>query len=432
MHLGLAELILIFFIALILLGPAVLPRMQRWLRRRGKQVAKSRRARAAEAAAAQREWDAHMKRLRKKLLAAGGLLLGGWLVYLLLHPVPMVPVAYQASSSAFSGSYTANSALDAAESYALQPYSAPVCVRRHGGWLYMAVSGGQVVRMQEDGTDLSVVLSTGGEIVAFDFLSDGRMLLVGSDPIGVGGSVMIAAPDGWNSQVVAQPVQLETTETPISFLSALCVGPDDRVFFAVAHGVPAAENTMEDAYTLALLAHRADSVVYELDLRTGEMQPVLTGLTLATGLTLDETGEMLYVADAGTGTVWQVAADARGLKAGNRDVTAVLQNLPGRPAGLACGSNGRLWVTLSGETPAWLNALAGLPRLRQAVMNLPALTRNRLILGGRTAVLAFDAEGEILENWQSDAMAAVTGVIETENRVYFAQGTGSALHWREY
>ena len=55
MRLSLSELLLIFLIALVLLGPSVLPRMQRWLRRRGKQVGQSRRARAAEAAAAQRD-----------------------------------------------------------------------------------------------------------------------------------------------------------------------------------------------------------------------------------------------------------------------------------------------------------------------------------------------------------------------------------------
>jgi len=432
MRLSLSELLLIFLIALVLLGPSVLPRMQQWLRRRGKQVGQSRRARAAEAAAAQREWDARMKRLHKKLLAAGGVLLAGWVAWLLLCPVQVQPLHYEEPATAFAGAYAPNSALDQTQSYPLQPYSAPVCVRYQGGWVYAAVSGGQIVRMQEDGTDLSVVLSAGGPITGFDFLSDGRMVLTGIDPAGIGGLLMLAAPDGWNSQVTAQPVPLDLTDTPMSFLSALCVGPDDCVYFAVAHGLSAAGNSPEDAYVQALLAHRSDSVVYALDLNSGELRPVLSGLTFVSGLTVDKTGAMLYVSDAGTAAVWQLSANAQGLKAGNRDVTAVLNDLPGRPAGLACGSDGRLWVTLSGETPAWLKALDDLPLLRRAMMNLPDLTRNRLVNGGRTAVLAFNAQGEILENWQSDSLAPVTGVAETQNRVYFAHGAGSALHWREY
>ena len=109
-----------------------------------------------------------------------------------------------------------------------------------------------------------------------------------------------------------------------------------------------------------------------------------------------------------------------------------MQGLPGRPAGLAAGADGRLWVALSAPSGGWLDAVAGWPRVRGAVMNLSAMTRSRLVLGGRTAVLAFDEGGNILENWQSASAAPITGVCETASRVYFAHGTGSALSSRKY
>ena len=47
MRLGFSEFILLFLIALILLGPTVLPRIARWYRRAGKQQARAARRRAA-------------------------------------------------------------------------------------------------------------------------------------------------------------------------------------------------------------------------------------------------------------------------------------------------------------------------------------------------------------------------------------------------
>ena len=433
MKFGLGEIILIFLIALILFGPTVIPRVQRWLRRCRVHAVQQQRLRARREAEARRRRDAQLRYIQQVVLGVFGTALVAGAAYLLLRPAPVQPQRYQSVSAGFTGAYAKNSVLDEAEPLPLGSETAPVCVRWREGWLYAAVSGGRIVRVHEDGTGLSLVLQTDGEITGFDFLPDGRLVLacIGGAAGGQSG-LLLAAPDAWNGQLAAQTLLTEAGGRALVFPTAVCAAADGTVYFAEGCAVPAGEYGVKNAYVLALLAHGADGAVYACDPDAGTAEPVLTGLTFAAGLAAEPAGGGLYVSDAGTGTVWRVAASARAVEAGCRGSQAVLQGLPGRPAGLAAGDDGRLWVALSGPRGGWLDALGGVPRLRGAVMNLPAMTRSRLVLGGRTAVLAFDAAGNILENWQSARLGAVTGVCESDTGVYLAHGTGGVLDRRRY
>lgn len=437
MKLGFSELILLFLIALIMLGPTVIPWVQRWLRRSQTRARKQQRLHAQRAAAARRGWAAQMRQLRNAVLAAAAILAGGWILSLFVRTPPVQPQSWQpAAQSGFTGAYDKNALLEdpAVSALELDGYSAPVCVRYREGWLYAAVSGGRIVRLREDGSGVEEVLNAGGEVLGFDFLPDGTLALTRvGDGAQRASALMLAAPDAWNGQMTAQPAATQVEDRALACPTAVCAGPDGKIYFADACGVPAAEQGVQNAYVLALLAHESKGAVYVYDPADGTVRPVLTGLVFAAGLTLDESGETLYVSDAGTGAVWQISSAAQGVEAGRRGSRAVLQNLPGRPAGLAAGGDGRLWVALTAPQAGWLEALAGLPRLRGALMNLPAGTRNRLVCGGgRTAVLAFDADGRILENWQSARLEAVTGICEAPDRVYFAHGAGGALHGKAY
>ena len=91
MRLGFSEFILLFLIALILLGPTVLPRIARWYRRAGKQQARAARRRAAAQEQARRAREELLQRFRVAagiLLAGGAVFCAGWL---LLGPVTYAP-----------------------------------------------------------------------------------------------------------------------------------------------------------------------------------------------------------------------------------------------------------------------------------------------------------------------------------------------------
>jgi len=110
--------------------------------------------------------------------------------YLLLWPVPVRPVAWQAPKApGYTGPHTTNQRLAQLAHLPLAGDVGPehVVVREESGqaWVWMAVAtadhrSGRIVRMKPDGSAREVVVDTGGRPLGFDFDAEGALIV--ADP----------------------------------------------------------------------------------------------------------------------------------------------------------------------------------------------------------------------------------------------------------
>ena len=103
-------------------------------------------------------------------------------LYLAFWPLPVAPVVWQVSGQAtYSGGFAVNSRLSGLQMVALGTEHGPEHVVARGGWLYIAVDSGAILRIRPDGSGREVVVRTGGRPLGFDFDSQGALVI--ADPL---------------------------------------------------------------------------------------------------------------------------------------------------------------------------------------------------------------------------------------------------------
>ncbi|MCI2047523.1 MAG: SMP-30/gluconolactonase/LRE family protein [Faecalibacterium sp.] len=432
MKLGFSELLLILLILLIVFGPTVIPRVQRWYRRTGARQQRAERRRAQMHAQACAARDALLTRFS---VAAGIVLVGAaviWAGYLLFAPCAFAPQRYEAN--AYSMQYSADST-GTSQALDISPYQNPICVVQQDGFLYAAVDGGKVIRIRPDGTGLDEVLSTGGAVTGLGFAPDGTLYLTDAAASGTlagGGALLKASFDGW--AVSVEPVVTTIDGRRLACPSALTIGPDGTVYFADFSAVPASAHGLENAFDTELLAHTATGTIYAYDPTAQKAVCVAQNIAGAGGLALDESGETLYFSETENYRVWSVAASARGADVAAGEAKLMLDGLPGYPAGLARGEGGEIWVSVCGSRKSWVDGAAQNTLLRRIVMHLPRMTQGWLLRPenqlGRA--YAFSADGNIAQTaiYKGEGCRGrITGVCPTEDGWWLANADGSSLYF---
>ena len=289
MRIGFTELVLLFIIASVAVGPAVVRWVNRWLHRAERSYAAAARREAARRAAAAAEREIVLRRFQR---------LG--ILVLILAAVSLVYALVFRPIDAEAAPYTAplrreTAAVQSAveEQLALGGYQAPSCVRERDGWVYFTAAdtkGGSVLaRMNADGSGLASILTVEGEITSFDFDAAGEVWFTTVTP--AGGALYKARYDGWGAateQVVGQ-----IDGKALSCPAAVTVDPEGRVYFTNAAAAPA-EHGAQAALRTELLAHTATGWVYVYDPAVRAVQRVLGGLAGASGLALSPEGDTLY------------------------------------------------------------------------------------------------------------------------------------------
>jgi sugar lactone lactonase YvrE len=171
---------------------------------------------------------------------------------------------------------------------------------------------------------------------------------------------------------------------------------------------------------LDIIEQRATGRIVEFDPATGKTRVVAHGLSFPNGVALSDDQTHLYVAETGRCRLWKVAVDAADLDAGSGSpqATVLFDNLPGHPDTLMRGSDGRIWVGLSGPRSAAVDDMAGKPRLRALTLRLPRALWPLPKPYGH--VFAFDEAGRVVADLQdpTGSYPETTGVTETSDRLY--------------
>lgn len=352
-----------------------------------------------------------------KLLKALLLLAALGLAYLLLWPVPVEPVAWDApKDQGFKGVFKVNSKLANFEALTLDGLHGPEAVTTdRRGNVYTTTHQGWILRWR----NASAVAE--------------RWVNVGGRPLGI---ALDAQQNLWVAnaylglQKVTQngevTVELDTADgVPIRYADDLVVVPNGKVYFSDASTKFSAEasNSTLDASLLAILEHSGDGRVIEFNPSNGEAKVIMKGLTFSNGVTASADGQYILVAETGSYKIWKYWL--KGPLAGNSEV--IIDNLPGFPDNVHRGQDGRYWIGLTTIRADVLDDLSAKPFMRKVVQRLPSFMRPNVEPYGH--VLAINGDGEVLVSLQDPkgTFPATTGAWETDDYLFVSSLTAPVL-----
>ncbi|MDJ0793212.1 MAG: SMP-30/gluconolactonase/LRE family protein [Woeseiaceae bacterium] len=350
----------------------------------------------------------------KRGLLALGTLLTGLMLYLLLWPVPIEPVAWQAPvDRGFVDPHAPNRLLQAATGIRLGDFEGPEdATLGHNGSVYVTTSQGQVIRILQ--RRVEAFADTDGRPLGIEVDPDGN-LVVANAYLGL---------QRIDRQGNVEALLSRIGDTPV-YPNNLAIATDGRIFFTEASNKFGAERFRGtyNASLLDIMEHGGHGGVFVFDPATGESRQLLDDLNYANGIAISKDNTFIVIAETSNYRVlkhWIL-----GERAGTTEV--LLENLPGFPDNLKTGLGGRFWVGLAAPRNALLDKLSDRPWLRKVVQRLPAFLRPQAVPSSH--VVAFNGDGQILMDMQDpDArFPTLTGVLETQRSLYLTSLFGHRL-----
>ncbi len=335
--------------------------------------------------------------------------------YLLLWPVPVDPVSWQAPvDEGYVDPFEPNDLLTAATGVDLGNYEGPEdATRGLDGRIYLSTSNGAIIRVQNRG--VSELVQVGGRPLGIEIASDGSLIVANAEL----GIQRIAA-DGTVTTLVDK-----IDGAPLENANNLGIAPDGTIYFSQSSTkfTAAGFGGSYKASLLDILEHGGHGNVYSYDPESGEVVRVMTGLNYANGVAVSEDGSFLLVAETGHYRILKhwLSGDLQGT------TEVLLDNLPGFPDNIKNGMNGRFWIGFAAPRNQLLDKLSDRPYLRKIVQRLPPKVRPQA--EPFSHVIAINGDGQVLINLHdpSARFPTLTGVLETRRYLYLTTLFGHSL-----
>jgi len=338
------------------------------------------------------------------------------ITYLLLWPVPIDPVSWNAPKNAgYVGDFKQNNALAALEIVNLGEYSGPEDVAQGpNGKIYMPTHEGVILTYDPKTGDIEEYAKTNGRVLGIEFGVDG--VLYGADAY----QGLVKYEDG-NEIVIAS----ETHDgSPIVYADDLDITKNGVVYFSDAStkfGAKEGGGTLASSL-LDLMEHGPNGRVLRYDPATGSTDVVLDGLSFANGIALTDDETHLMIVETGTYSVIKLALDGSGKQ------EIVIDNLPGFPDNINPSENGKFWMGLVSPRNELVDNISDKPFLRKMIMRLPEAARPKPERYG--FIIEIDENGDVSENLQDPAgtYALTTGAITAaDGTIYISSLTEPGL-----
>ena len=354
----------------------------------------------------------------KKALLALGAGVAALAAYLLLWPVPVSPVAWEAPTNrGYVGDYAPNTDLSDIEQADMGLF--------HGPEDIVALDDGRIVTATQDGAVLAFdpategftkIADTGGVPLGMEIGPDGRVLVADAHK-----GLLAVGLDG------AVEVLTDTVDgTPILYADDLDIGPDGVIYFSDAStrfGAEAHGSTLA-ASLLEIMESDGTGRVLAYDPEDGSTRVVSDGWVFSNGVAVTDDGRVLVNE---TGRYRIQAVDPQ---TGAR--TTLIDNLPGFPDNINRGPGGTFLVGIVSPRSEWLDDNAGNVTMRKIAMRLPASMRPQAENYG--LILQIDGQGNVLRSWHDPdgAYPSTTGAVVVGNRMYVTSLTSPTLGWTDY
>lgn len=271
----------------------------------------------------------------------------------------------------------------------------------HHGRLLVGLEGGDVVRIDPDTGDRTVVGNSGGRPLGLEPRADGTILICDHDQ-----GLLRMAPDG-SVTVLVDAV----AGAPLTFASNVVEGRDGTIWFTVSTRRWGIANYLGD-----FIEHSCTGLLARRD-PDGTVTVLCDELKFANGLVLAPDASHLLFAESGGYRVsryWLV-----GPRAGT--VEPFAHNLPGIPDNMSLGSDALLWVSIAAPRNALLDWLLPRPGFARTLLwNLPKFVRPKT--PPIAWVMAFDLAGHLLYDLRTGdgSYHFVTSVAEHDGTVVAA------------
>ena len=361
----------------------------------------------------------------KKALSAVVVVVLALLAYLLLWPVPIVPVNWVAPEApGYSGVHAVNNRLANLQMIDLHGEEGPEHIAfGPDGKLYTTLASGNIVRMDRDGGAQEVFANTGGRVLGFDFDAQGNMIAADA----VKGLLSISA----QSKVTVLVDNVEGV--PIRFADAVVVARNAKIYLSDASErfAPKDWGGTFEASILDIFEQSASGRILEYDPASKATRVVAQGLSFANGVALSQDEQTLFVNETGRYRVWRIAVAANQLNLANpgSQASVLFDNLPGYPDNLMRGRDGKIWLGLVKPRNPTADKMGDKPWLRKLTLRLPrALWPVPRSYGH---VMAFTEDGKVVADLQdpSGAYPETTAVTETADRLYIQSLHAKGLGW---
>ena len=332
------------------------------------------------------------------------------IVYLLVFPVPISPVAWNPPQApALTGQYQQNSRLAGVERISLGNGDArpgagfgpeDVAIDAEGR-IYAGLDDGRIMRLQADGTRPEEFSNTHGRPLGLIFDGNGNLIVADA----INGLLSIAR-DGSVSVLATEVDGLRFACT-----NDLDVAKDGTIYFTDASSKFPLSN-----YRADLLEHGGNGRLLAYDPKTKTTRTLIKDLCFANGVAVSPDQTFVLVVETGTYRIDRFWLS--GPKQGRSEV--FIDNLPGFPDGISSNGKDKFWLALVTPRDKTLDTLLPHPFLRKVVYRLP-----RFVQPGPkrySFVLALDVNGKVVDNLQnpaSDCYAEIANVVEHNGALYF-------------
>ncbi|MDJ0698407.1 MAG: SMP-30/gluconolactonase/LRE family protein [Woeseiaceae bacterium] len=352
----------------------------------------------------------------KSVLVGSSLALLLIALYLLLWPVPVEPVAWQAPvDRGIAEPFGPDSQLQYVRTISTGDYEGPEDLSF--GWdghLYSTTSSGAILRISPSGR-VTPFVDVGGRPLGLTLGPDGN-LYVANAYIGL---------QRVDSDGNVENLLTEVDGEPLVYANNVAVASDGRVFFSESSRKfqPKAFGGTYASSLLDIMEHGGHGRVIEYDPADDSVRVIAEGLNYANGVAVSDDDRFLLIAETGAYRIhrhWLA-----GPQAGETEV--ILDNLPAFPDNITAGMQGRFWVGLIAPRVGALDELSDKPALRKVVQRLPAALRPKAV--PYSHVIAVNGDGEVLMNLRDPAarLPSLTAVLETPDALYLATLFGHRL-----
>jgi len=337
--------------------------------------------------------------------------------YLLLWPVPVAPLAWQAPKNAgFVDDFALNSALlplhyiDIKDDYGPEDLAID-----SQGTIVVSLHSGALMKMEKGGAALMPWVNTTGRPLGLEFDASDNLIVadayLGLLSVSVLGEITLLSN---RAQGIA-----------IRYADDLDIGDDGKIYFSDASTKFSAQThqgTLSSSL-MDILEHGGHGRLLMYDPDTKLTSTLLSGLNFANGVALSHDQRSVLFNETGHYRVMRywLAGDKKG------QTETVIDNLPGFPDNLARSSSQGYWLGLASPRSNTLDALSDWPFLRKVIQRLPAFMRPKAKAYGH--VIKLSEGGQVLLSLQdpSGAYPLTTGVLETPDFLYISSLSADKL-----
>ncbi len=351
----------------------------------------------------------------RRALAISGTFLALVSTYLLLWPVPVDPVAWQAPVDlGYVDPFAPNKRLKPATAINLGDFEGPEdATLGRDGRIYVTTNSGSIIRIQNRG--VSEFVSAGGRPLGIETDRDGSLVVanavLGLQRIESDGSITVLL-DKFEQQ-------------PLKNANNLGIGPNGVIYFSQSSTKFTADRFggAYEASLLDILEHGGHGNVYSFDPASGAATRLMTDLNYANGVAVSEDGSFLLVAETSEYRIlkYWLSGELQG------STEVLIDNLPAFPDNIKNGLNGRFWIGFAAPRNQLIDQLSDKPFARKIIQRLPAAVRPRA--DPFSHVIAINGDGDVLMNLHDPAahFPTLTGALETRDSLYLTTLFGHRL-----